>query len=328
MSTASANKYITVFIPTFNGEKYIAESIEAVLGQNLPLGYKLELLVTDSGSTDNTLSTVRAYSDRLTLDTIPNSKFGHGRTRQRAAERAKGEYILFLSQDATPSSYDWLINMIEPFYISDKIGCVFGRQVPRSYAVPTIKREVASVFGGIGPEDSLILHRELSLVNGSKINPLNTFFSDVNSAVRKDLILKIPFRDVKYAEDQALAKDMQDAGYVKAYAPKGTVWHSNEYSAWEYYHRKFDEYIGLQESVAEKFKPSLKSLLLGWVRPTLQDWKFTRRDREYSFFVKLKFTFVTPAYNFLLQLGKYRAIKYLNDSKARHKYSLEERKKR
>lgn len=324
----SGEKFISVFVPTYNGEKYIAELIEAVLSQKLPKGYDLEFLITDSGSKDDTVKIIKDnYLDKVIFDEIPNSEFGHGKTRQRAAEKARGDYILYLSQDATPSHDRWLINMIEPFFVSDKIGCVFGRQIPRAFAEPTIKREVAGVFGGIGAPDAIVIHREKSLVDGKPTNPLNSFFSDVNSAIRKDLNKKIPFRDVKYAEDQALAEDMQKAGYLKAYSPQGSVWHSNEYTAKEYYHRKFDEYIGLQESTSMTLVPSKKSLLLGWIRPTLDDWKFTRRDGEYNKRAKIKFAIQAPLYNISMQRGKYNAAKHIGNAKARQKNSLEARRK-
>lgn len=323
MSNNSINKYISVFIPTFNGDKYISESIDMVLRQELPRGYKIELIVIDSGSKDNTVEIVQSYGKKLTFLEIPNSEYGHGRTRQKAAEMAKGEYILFLSQDATPSHLRWIKDMIEPFFVSDKVGCVFGRQIPRTDAVPTIKREVATVFGQLGAPDSITLHREKSLVDGQPMNALNTFFSDVNSAVRKDLIHSIPFRDVKYAEDQALAEDMQNAGYLKAYSVKGSVWHSNEYTVREFHKRKFDEYIGLQESVNYVIVPSLKSLLLGWIRPTILDLKFIRHDGEYSRKRKIKYAVLSVGYNYMSGLGKYHAGKYINDKAKRDSLSLE-----
>jgi rhamnosyltransferase len=217
--------------------------------------------------------------------------------------------------------------MIEPFFISEKVGCVFGRQIPRPYSVPTIKREVSTVFGGLGAPDSLILHREKSLVDNNVMNGLNTFFSDVNSAVRKDLIHKIPFRDVKYAEDQALAEDMQNAGYLKAYSVSGSVWHSNEYTVREFHKRKFDEYIGLQESVNYKINPSFKSLFFGWIKPTIKDWKFLIKDSDYSKKAKLKNTILCIGYNFASGLGKYHAGKYINSPETRDKISLEKSRK-
>lgn len=321
-------KYITVFVPTYNGEKYISELIEAVLNQELPDGYNLEFIIIDSGSKDSTVDIIKNhYLDKITYLEIPNSEYGHGKTRQKAAQMAKGEFILFLSQDASPSHYRWIKDMIEPFYISDKVGCVFGRQIPRPDAVPTIKREVATVFGQFGAPDSITLHREKSLVDGNSMNTLNTFFSDVNSAIRKSLVDVIPFRDVKYSEDQALAEDMQNAGYLKAYSVQGSVWHSNEYTVKEFHKRKFDEYIGLQESVNYKITPSLKSLLLGWIKPTIEDLKFIRRDGEYGKKRKMKYAALSLGYNYASGLGRYHAAKYIHDHTRRDELSLENNRK-
>jgi rhamnosyltransferase len=323
----NSNKYISVFVPTYNGDQYLEELIHSVLAQQLPEGYSLEFLITDSGSRDNTLAILDKYRGKIIVDQIPNTDFGHGKTRQRAAERAKGEFMLFLSQDATPSHDRWLINMIEPFYLNPRVGCVFGRQRPRRNAAVTIKREVAGVFDPMGGWDSVVISRGKSLVDGLAENAFNNFFSDVNSAVRRDLLLgEVPFRDVAYAEDQALAGDMQSKGYLKAYSPKGEVIHSNEYTAKEYYHRKFDEYLGLQNSTGYVPIKSLRSLVLGWVRPTLADWKYIRHDSEYTMRSKLVWAVESPFYNFGLKAGQYMAAKYATDKRRQDLLSLEKRR--
>jgi rhamnosyltransferase len=326
-SLTSNKEFISVFIPTYNGQKYIKECIDMIIAQELPVGYELEIIVIDSGSNDNTVPLLRDYGDRIVLKTIPNSEFGHGKTRAYASRIANGKFILFLTQDATPQNTRWIVNMIEPFFVSDQIGCVFGRQVPRPFAVPTIKREVATVFAGLGALDSIVLHRHRSLVDNEQTNILNTFFSDVNSAIRKDLVSDIPFRDVAYAEDQALAEDMQNKGYLKAYSPQGAVWHSNEYTAKEYYRRKFDEYIGLQDSIKMELKPQMRPLLLGWVKPTLHDIKFTLRDSEYNKRAKFKFIFGCIFYNIAEKVGRHKAAKYYENLEVRNKISLEAKNK-
>lgn len=319
-------KFISVFIPVYNGEQHLGECIEAIIHQELPKGYKLDLLIIDSGSTDKSLEIIKTYSDKIRLVQIPNSEFSHGGTRQKAAEMAKGDYILFLTQDATPTSYRWLINMIEPFTLSDKIGCVFGRQIPRPNAPATIKKEVSGVFASFGAPDSIVIHRYRSLVDSKQTNPMNSFFSDVNSAVRRNLLLgKVPFRPVEYAEDQSLAEDMQKKGYLKAYAPEGAVWHSNEYTAREYFHRKFDEYVGLHESINYPLVASRKSLLLGWIRPTIADWKFIRRDKDYSRRSKIVWALEAPFYNMGPKAGQYFAAKSIKNPKRKDKLSLEKR---
>lgn len=82
----------------FNGEHYIAESIESVLNQT----YKdLELLVVNDGSVDNTLDIVRKYAridDRVRVITRPNSGRPSFPKNDGIAE-ASGEYICFLDHD-------------------------------------------------------------------------------------------------------------------------------------------------------------------------------------------------------------------------------------
>jgi len=320
----SKQKYVTVFIPTLNGEQFIKEIIDAILDQVLPDGYLLELLIIDSGSKDRTLEIIDDYKGKLTLDQIPNIEFSHGGTRDKAARMAKGEFILFLTQDATPGSKRWLINMLEPFFLSEQVGCVFGKQVPRPNAAPTIKREVSGVFGGFGPQDAILIYQNKSFIDHKAIYPINNFFSDVNSAVRRKLLVgEVPFRKVNYAEDHALAEDMQKKGYLKAYSPSGFVWHSNEYTPRQYFGRKFDEFIGLQESVGAKLTASKKSLLLGWIRPTVHDWKFIRIDKDYSMRSKLVWFIESPFYNMAAKAGQYYAARYLNSPKGRSKLSYE-----
>lgn len=322
------SKFISVFIPTYNGEKYLASTLDSLIKQNLPKDYQLEILITDSGSSDNTLPILSAYKNHINLNIIPNNEFGHGKTRQQAAEKAKGEYILFLTQDATPTSYSWVLEMIEPFFISDNVGCVYGRQIPRPDVAPTIKREVSEVFNRFGPEDAIMIHRKYSLIDGGVASTINGFFSDCNSAVKRSLLLdEIPFRNLAYSEDQALAEDVLNKKMLKAYSSRGAVWHSNEYSAKEYYHRKFDEYIGLQESVKSIFLQSKKELLFAWIKPTFSDWKFIIKDKDYSLISKIYWILLVPFYNFSNFSGKFQAIKYFNNQEKRKHLSLEARKK-
>lgn len=324
MSKVSNKKFISVFIPTYNGDKYISECIASISAQVLPEGYDLEILVTDSGSTDSTVEILKSFGNKILLSQIPNSDFGHGKTRSQAAKTARGEFILFLSQDATPATSDWIKYMVEPFFLSEQVGIVFGKQIPRPDVAATIKREVSTVFGGLGAQDSIVIQRNKSLIDGSITNSINTFFSDVNSAARTNLLVdKVPFRDVNYAEDQALAEDMQNAGYLKAYSPRGAVLHSNEYNVREYYKRKFDEYIGLQESTNLILKTGIRPLLVGWIRPTLYDYRFIRKDNEYTLKSKLLWFAKSPLYNIALQLGKRAASKHLNNHSKRNRISLE-----
>jgi hypothetical protein len=70
---------------------------------------------------------------------------------------------------------------------------------------------------------------------------------------------------------------------------------------------------------------SKKSLFLGWIRPTFADWKFIRRDSEYSVRSKFVWFIEAPFYNIGLKAGQYFAAKAVKNSKSKNKYSLEKK---
>lgn len=310
-------------MPVYNGEDYLEESLAAIEKQELPKGYSLEILVIDSGSSDKSIEILHKFKT-VNLIEIPNEEFSHGGTRARGAELAKGEFILFITQDATPQSSRWLINMIEPFFVSDKIGCVFGQQIPRPDAPATIKREVSTVFRNIGTQDSIVLHRQKSLVDSKAVAPMNAFFSDANSAIRSDLLSgAVPFRHVEYSEDQLLAQDMIENGYLKAYAPSGAVIHSNQYTARQYLKRKYDETIGIQKSLGIELSIGKKEIVIGTLKSTVADWIFILKDGEYPLQFKLKQFALSPVYNLNMRIGLLLATRYKTNQRVKKMFSLE-----
>jgi rhamnosyltransferase len=307
----------TVMIPSFNGKEFIAETIQAILSQKTHLKY--ELLIIDSGSDEETLNIIRSFQE-VRLHQIPNKEFGHGRTRNLAAELSDSEFVLYLTDDAIPSHDRWLDNMLEPFSISPKVGCVFGKQIPRPHCFVSIKREVAQVFKSFGDDGSISIQRKSDLTDALGIT--NNFMSDVNSAIRKSIWEKVKFQNVNYSEDQLMGIDMLNAGYYKAYAPLGSVNHSHDYPLRKYSKRKFDEYVGLRKSTGYTAQAGLKELFLGSIKATLQDYVFLFRDKDYGFVEKVHDFILSPAYNIALRLTIRRAARSLTDEQV-NRHSLE-----
>ena len=144
-NTKKTNPLATVFIPTYNGEEYLEQLLTQVFDQ---INVTFEVLIIDSGSKDSTLDIIKRFP-KVQLHQIPNSEFGHGKTRNLAARMAKGEFIVYLSQDAVPAHNRWLEFMIEPFYMSPAVAGVVGKQEPRPHCDATTKREVKTVFSNI-----------------------------------------------------------------------------------------------------------------------------------------------------------------------------------
>lgn len=87
---------VTVIIPTYNSEKYVAKAIESALQQTYP---NVEVIVVDDASQDATTQVVQGYcSDRLKL-IINDRNRGPSYTRNQGIEAAKGEWIALLDSD-------------------------------------------------------------------------------------------------------------------------------------------------------------------------------------------------------------------------------------
>jgi len=85
---------VSVVIPTYNRAKMICATIDNVLKQT----YRdFELIIVDDGSTDDTLSTLRSYGDRIRV--ISQANAGPAVARNRGAEAARGEIIAFQDSD-------------------------------------------------------------------------------------------------------------------------------------------------------------------------------------------------------------------------------------
>ncbi len=298
-------KLVSVFIPTYNGEEYIYDCLKAVFEQKLPKGWDIEVLVTDSSSTDRTVEIVKSFP-KVNLEVIPKSEFSHGKTRNDGAHKAKGEFIAYLTQDAIPSSSRWLSYMIEPFFINPDVVGVVGKQIPRSRASETIRREVTSVFSSLGADHSISLHRLNNLFDNTLAKPNAIgFMSDVNSAYRRSYIIKHQFKNVDYAEDQMMGDHIVNKHkLIKAYTPFGSVIHSNDYGPFEYFYRKVDERIGLYKSLGIDQQIGKKRFFKDLVFGLLADAKFTILDKGASLSKKIVSLLL---YNFLYNLSACRA---------------------
>lgn len=316
----------TVVIPTYNGETYLDQILTAVRAQKLE--GEFEILVIDSGSTDSTLAIV-AHHPEVRLHEIPNSEFGHGKTRNLAARLATGEFVVYLTHDAIPADESWLAEMLEPFARFPDVEAVLGRQQARPTCQPILKYEIQRVFSSQGPESGTTISYEASAFERRpELGMPARFYSDVNSAARRSFLTDtIAYRDVAYAEDQLFGQDVLRSGKYKAYASRAVVIHSNDLTYAEYRKRLFDEIVGLRQGGSPV--PPLPSAFRSLLRAVVLDPLDIVRDREYSVGRKLYWLVVNPFYH----LAKYRAVRRalrqdLDDAASITKNSLEAQRKK
>ena len=84
---------VSVVMPAYNCERYVAIAIESVLSQTPS---PMEIIVVDDGSTDNTANIVRSYPH---VTYLRQDNQGPSKARNTGVQRAKGEFVAFLDAD-------------------------------------------------------------------------------------------------------------------------------------------------------------------------------------------------------------------------------------
>lgn len=88
------NPLVSIVIPTFNSAQWLRTSIESALGQTWP---EKEVLVLDDGSTDDTVTVLASFGDRIRWERTENRGVNHA--RNRLLQMARGEWMQYLDAD-------------------------------------------------------------------------------------------------------------------------------------------------------------------------------------------------------------------------------------
>jgi glycosyltransferase involved in cell wall biosynthesis len=253
------NRSVSVVLPVKNGERYLAETLRALGRERVD-----EVLVIDSTSTDHSVEIARSLGAEVME--IAADAFGHGRTRNLAAEHTTGELVCFLTQDATPVE-GWLDAYREAFALDSRVGAAYGPHLPRPETSPMIARELTEFFASFAPDGEPV-------VQGPG-DP--TFLSNVNACYTRACWEDVRFRDVPYAEDQAFGADLLAAGWTKVYHPRAAVLHAHDYAPIEFMRRYFDEYRGLRDTAGHVEPFRLRTAVGRAARSVAADDRWMRR---------------------------------------------------
>ncbi|MDO4439422.1 MAG: glycosyltransferase family 2 protein [Eubacteriales bacterium] len=91
------DKLISIIIPVYNSEKYLADCLETVIAQTYA---ELEIIIVDDGSKDKSLDIANKYALRDSrIKVIHKENGGVSSARNRGLAEAKGEFITFVDSD-------------------------------------------------------------------------------------------------------------------------------------------------------------------------------------------------------------------------------------
>ena len=217
-----ATATISIIIPTKNAGPEFRDTLEAIRRQTR----ESEVVVVDSGSSDDTLDLARKF--RAQTLSIPPESFNHGETRNLGIRHSTGQFCVMLVQDAIPLGETWLEEMISPFTDARVVG-VTGVQVPRPDSDPLGRWQVEYRRRFLGEElrvqeleswehfTSLGFQERLRLAS----------FDNVCSALRRESWEQSPFQRISFAEDLDWGVRAIAAGKRIVYNPSARVIHSH-----------------------------------------------------------------------------------------------------
>ena len=97
-----ADELVSVVIPVYNGERFLAQAIESVLGQTWR---EVEVIVVDDGSSDHSGEIARRFAP---VRCLRQDNAGQAAARNRGAAAATGRFLAFLDADDL-----WLADKLE-----------------------------------------------------------------------------------------------------------------------------------------------------------------------------------------------------------------------
>jgi rhamnosyltransferase len=220
---------ISVIIPVKDGGSDLRRCLDGIARQEID--GEVEVVVVDSGSVDG--SPELARSTGATVLEVESVGFRHGATRNLAAEAARGEILVFTTQDAYAVDEHWLERLTAPLRAGDDLAGVYGRQIPHDDASPP-ERFFLDFLYGPNP-------RVQRATEPSELTLHTTLFSNVNSAIRRSLWEGFRFADdLFFAEDQDWSRRVLLAGHAIRYEPEAAVRHSHAYTLTSAFKRFFD----------------------------------------------------------------------------------------
>jgi glycosyltransferase involved in cell wall biosynthesis len=104
---------ITVAVPTHNRSRRLRETLDSIAALETPAGFTAECVIVDNNSTDDTGAVAEEFAESARIPTrcVFEPRQGSSYARNRAVVEARGDFILFIDDDAVAEPR-WAVEMI------------------------------------------------------------------------------------------------------------------------------------------------------------------------------------------------------------------------
>ncbi len=157
---------VSVVLPVYNAEKYIQVAIESILGQSYT---NLEMIIIDDGSTDNSLSIIKSFTDKRIRLVQNDQNLKLIRTLNKGLELSRGVYIARMDADdiAMPERLEKQVKYLE---VHSSVGIcgsyveIFGDQIENKvWKYPLVDKDIRAemLFKSPFAHPSVMLRKQI-----------------------------------------------------------------------------------------------------------------------------------------------------------------------
>jgi len=216
----------SVVIRAFNEGKHIGRLLEGIKQQSLT---DFEVILVDSGSTDETVSIAESYGAKIVH--IKPEEFTFGRSLNYGVKAASGEFVVNVSAHCYPVYPDWLEQLIKPFAADDNLTVSYGKQRGGETNWYSEHQFFKQYFPDI-----------------SQPRQGHPYSHNANAAIRRSLWEQHPYNEqLTGLEDLAWSSWAMEQGYGIAYTAEAEIIHLHNETPKQVHNRYRREAIAMKQ---------------------------------------------------------------------------------
>ena len=249
-----AKPLVSIIVVNYNGKKYLKGCFASLLGLNYPKN-KLEIIMVDNGSRDDSVQFVRDNFPRLKV--LQNDTNNYCRANNLGISKSRGKYVALLNND-TKVTKNWLKELIKVAESDKSIGAVGSKILLPDGKIQNAGHVALPNFywseRGFGEEKDKYAKLEgVTSLCGAAVLYRKKCFKEVG-LFDEDFVM--------YMEDVDMTFRLKSSGWKIVFAPQSTVYHEFHGSANDEMSRAYIERNRLL-FIAKHYPEKLSEALLG-----------------------------------------------------------------
>lgn len=216
--------FFSIIIPTYNRLDLLSGCLVSIATVDYPFD-KFEVVVVDDGSKTTPDEIVLSFQTKFNLSLIKQTNSGPASARNRGANSAIGDYLVFIDDDSVVSK-NWLKELNR--MVLEKPDCAIGGAIENALPNNIYATASETIISYLYIQFNKDPENANFLVSNNLVVPKNNF-----------LLVKGFDTNLEMSEDREFCKNWLTAGFKLCYAEKVVIYHKNRTSFKSYWKQQF-----------------------------------------------------------------------------------------